>query len=61
MDYLNPVDILLVEDNPADARLIINHFKNSSFNIIIRHVVDGAEALDYLYQREEYKKVFLPD
>ena len=55
------VNMLLVEDNPADANLIINHFKNSKDDITINHVVDGAEALDYLYQREDYKTASFPD
>jgi len=60
LDDLNIVDILLVEDNPADARLIINHFKNSPYNIIIRNL-DGAAALNYLDQIETHKNTMLPD
>jgi DNA-binding response OmpR family regulator len=55
------VKILLVEDNPGDARLFTDFFKDSQFNIKIEHVMDGALALDYLYQKGAYKDVSLPD
>jgi two-component system response regulator len=45
----NEVDILLVEDNPADAELAIRALKkNNSLNNIV-HVKDGAEALEYIF------------
>ena len=47
-------NILLVEDNPDDAELTI--FALRSKNIInnIDHVVDGQEALDYLFCEDKY-------
>ncbi|MGB9936589.1 MAG: response regulator [Methanobacterium sp.] len=60
MDKLVSVKILLVEDNPADSDLILNYFKNSD-DIQIELVVDGAEALDYLYGRKNHVDVSLPD
>lgn len=53
--------ILLVEDNPADARLTTDFFKDPKFNIKIEQVSDGATALDYLYQKGKYEEVYLPD
>jgi CheY-like chemotaxis protein len=53
--------MLLVEDNPADARLIIDHFKNSSTKTDITHIKNGAEALDYIYQKGNYKNAPLPN
>lgn len=53
--------ILLVEDNPGDARLFKDFFKDSKFNIIVDHVGDGAAALDYLHQKEKYESISLPD
>lgn len=61
MDGLGSVKILLVEDNPADARLVKEYYQDSETDIIIRHVVNGVEALDYLYQRNDYKNASLPD
>ncbi|HKC67234.1 MAG TPA: response regulator [Bacteroidia bacterium] len=43
------VDILLVEDNSADAELTVRALKKSnSLNNIMR-VKDGAEALEYIF------------
>ena len=61
MDDLNLVDILLIEDNSEDARLILNHFKNSPYNIIIRNLGDCTAALDYLDQIGNYPNMILPD
>lgn len=46
--------ILLVEDSPEDAELVLHALR--SFNLVnkIVHVQDGVEALDYLYRREEF-------
>jgi len=42
------LQILLVEDNPADARLVAELFKEGQTSHRIRHVCDGVEALAYL-------------
>jgi CheY-like chemotaxis protein len=49
-----PVEILLVEDNPADAELTLRSLK--AHNLANRVVVvrDGAEALDFVFRREEF-------
>ncbi len=46
----DPPPILLVEDNPADARLAREAFREIGLEGAIRHVVDGVEALAYLRQ-----------
>ncbi len=53
--------VLLVEDNPGDARFFKDFFKDSKSYIKIGHVSDGALALDYLYQKGAYTGVSLPD
>jgi CheY-like chemotaxis protein len=47
--------ILLVEDDPRDAELTLSAL--ASHNLADRVVVtdNGADALDYLYQREKYQ------
>lgn len=50
----NIVNILLVEDNPADARLIEEVFKVTDVNNRIYVVKDGVEAMDFLNNRNEY-------
>jgi CheY-like chemotaxis protein len=47
-------EILLVEDNPEDAELIMNALKKHQVLNKINHVTDGAEALDFVYRREKY-------
>jgi len=55
-----PVKILLVEDNPADARLIVEVFKDfKKSNIYI--VEDGVAAMDFLNKKGEYENVPRPD
>jgi two-component system response regulator len=48
------IDILLVEDNPQDAELMIRSLKKTHVANPIFHVEDGAEALDFLYCRGSY-------
>ncbi len=49
-----PVEILLVEDDPADAELALHALKKSKVANYILHVRDGAEALDFMFCRGEY-------
>jgi two-component system, response regulator len=48
------VDILLVEDNPADAELTLHALKRNHVADRILHLEDGAEALDFLFLRGAY-------
>src|SRR5262245_46631149 len=43
--------ILLVEDDPDDAELIINGLRRGNVGTHVDVVRDGVEALDYLYRR----------
>ena len=52
-----PLNILLVEDNPAHAEMVSRSFETNRIANIITHVVDGEQALDYLYQRGKYNDV----
>ena len=46
--------ILLVEDNPDDAKLTLRAFKQSHVVNPVDVVRDGIEALDFLFTRGEY-------
>jgi two-component system response regulator len=46
--------ILLVEDSPRDAELILDALAGQKLVNEILHVRDGAEALDYLYRRGSF-------
>lgn len=41
-------EILLIEDNPADAELTMRAFQHARFTNPVRHLRDGAAALDHL-------------
>ncbi len=56
-----PMVILLVEDNPADARLTREAFKSSKAQSVLTVVKDGVEALDFLHQSGPYANVGKPD
>jgi two-component system response regulator len=45
------VEILLVEDNPDDIQLTLHALKRSRLTNRVRVVRDGAEALEYLFDR----------
>lgn len=46
--------LLMVEDDPAHARLIQRCLRAGDVDFDIRHVTDGLEALDYLFRRGSY-------
>ena len=47
-------DILLVEDNAADAELALESLRSESLAGGVCHVHDGVEALDYMFGRGAY-------
>jgi chemotaxis family two-component system response regulator Rcp1 len=61
MEQLYPINILLAEDNPGDARLAIEAMKEGKLKNTIHHVIDGEEATDFLFKRNKYKDAPLPD
>jgi CheY-like chemotaxis protein len=56
-----PIEILLVEDNPGDARLTIEALKESKINNTLNIVEDGRQALEYLRKEGEYSEATTPD
>lgn len=51
---LDEVEILLVEDNDADAELTIRALRKHKLTNRLHRVVDGAEALDFVYANGKY-------
>jgi CheY-like chemotaxis protein len=49
-----PIVILLVEDDPAHAEIVLRNFKDFRLANRIMHVEDGQAALDYLYRKGEF-------
>jgi two-component system, chemotaxis family, response regulator Rcp1 len=56
-----PLEILMVEDNPADVRLTQEAFKEGKILNTLRTVKDGVEAMAYLRRREPYTVASKPD
>lgn len=55
-------DVLLVEDEPADAHLIKMSFKENQVPCTLHHVYDGIEAMAFLQrQGEAYSNAPRPD
>jgi two-component system response regulator len=56
-----PVQILLVEDNPADARLTQEAIRDTEFRYQLHLAEDGEEAMEFLYQEGEFADAPRPD
>jgi CheY-like chemotaxis protein len=55
------LNILLVEDDQADAVLVFEAFKNFKTPVNLIRVKDGEEALAYLKKEGQYAAVTAPD
>jgi two-component system response regulator len=43
------VEILLIEDNPADVEMTLNALKSRNLGNKVKVLTDGEEAIDYLF------------
>ncbi|MDH4273745.1 MAG: response regulator [Gammaproteobacteria bacterium] len=50
-----PINILLVEDDPAHAEIVRRNFETERIANYLKWVIDGQEALDYLQRTGEYE------
>lgn len=49
-----PVEILLVEDNPQDAEITLRALKRANFANHVQWLKDGEEALAFLFSEGQY-------
>ena len=56
-----PVQILLVEDNPADARLTQEAIRDTEFRYQLHLAEDGEEAMEFLWKEGEFENAPRPD
>lgn len=60
-DEMRPVRILLVEDNPGDARLVVEALKEGNVINQLFHARDGIEALEFLHGEPPFTEAIRPD
>jgi two-component system response regulator len=51
---INPIEVLLVEDSMDDAELTIRELKRHNMANNLFHVIDGEQALDFIYSRGQF-------
>ena len=56
-----PIEILLIEDNPGDADIAREGLKESNITNKLHVVADGEEAIAFLRQTGKYEKMPRPD
>lgn len=56
-----PIEILLVEDSPANVRLTVEAFKEAKVHNRMNVVEDGVEAMAYLRKEGKHKDMPRPD
>ena len=56
-----PIDILLVEDNPGDVRLMLEALKEGKVLNRVSVVEDGVEAMAFVHQEGKYADAPRPD
>jgi two-component system response regulator len=56
-----PIDVLLVEDDPADELITREAFEDNKIGNALHVVRDGEEALDFLFRRGAYADAVRPD
>jgi chemotaxis family two-component system response regulator Rcp1 len=58
---LRAVEILLVEDSPADIALTREALEESKLHNNLYVVTDGEEAMDFLHKKDKYASMPKPD
>jgi chemotaxis family two-component system response regulator Rcp1 len=58
---MRPIEMLLVEDNPGDARLAMEALKDAKVHNKLHWVQDGVEAMDFLSRKGDYSDAPRPD
>ena len=55
------IEILLIEDNPGDARLTQETMRAAKMTNVLHVVEDGVQAMEFLRQRSRFKDAPRPD
>jgi two-component system, chemotaxis family, response regulator Rcp1 len=57
----NPIEILLIEDNPADIRLTQEAFREARLQNTLHVVQDGVSAMSFIRQTAPFQQAPRPD
>ena len=60
-EFGNPIEVLLVEDNPGDVRLMLEALKEGKVLNRVSVVEDGVEAMAFMRQEGKYADAPRPD
>jgi two-component system, chemotaxis family, response regulator Rcp1 len=60
-NLISSLNILLAEDNLADARLVREVMREGKFLATLHHVEDGVEAMAFLRRQAPYQDAPRPD
>lgn len=55
------LELLIIEDNPGDVRLLEEAFRELQANVNIRVAQDGAEGIEILMEPQQQVKAWRPD
>ena len=58
---IRPIQILLVEDSPSDAKLTLAALKMAKVVNQVSHVEDGVEAMEFLRRQGKFTQAERPD
>lgn len=58
---IKPFEILLLEDEPADAHLVRVSLQEAKVHCLLYHLLDGREGLDFLHRKPPYQDAPRPD
>jgi CheY-like chemotaxis protein len=61
VDRPDPIEVLLVEDDPGDVLLIREAFEDNKVANRLHVVADGVEALEFMRQQGQYADAPRPD
>lgn len=61
MSPARPIELLLVEDNPADVRLTVEAFRDARLMSHLHVARDGVEAMNFLRKEARFEAAPTPD
>ena len=60
-NHVNPIEVLLIENSPADVRLTREALKEEKMRINLHVAADGVEAMQFLRRQGKFAQAVQPD